>query len=108
MEVIPPRWEKLAFPCTRPMTSWLIDLKERGQQLGDWTNDPIYIPKVVGLSKLFNLQSTCTPLGWALAFCTFFIYKTLINRHSAVSGLMELAPVAFWKENLVCDSKRSR
>ena len=107
MEVIPPRWEKLAFPCTRPMTSWLIDLKERGQQLGDWTNDPINIPKVVGLSKLFNLQSTnAARLG--PCFLHVFHLQTLINRQSAVSGLMGLAPVALWKENLVCDSNRSR
>jgi len=62
MEVIPPRWQKLAFPSTRPLTSWIVNLKERCTQLDDWTNDPSNFPKVVDLSKLFNPQSFLTAI----------------------------------------------
>merc|ERR1712054_602787 len=54
MEKIPPRWMKLAFPSSRPLQLWLSNLKERCVQLEDWTADPVNIPKVVDVSKVFT------------------------------------------------------
>lgn len=62
MGQISPSWQKRAFPSTRPLDSWLANLKQRCQQLEDWTNDPISIPKVVDISRLFNPQSFLTAI----------------------------------------------
>ena len=39
------RWVKLGFASTRPLKSWRVNLQERYQQLDDWINDPLNIPK---------------------------------------------------------------
>ena len=62
LEQIPPRWQKVAFPSTRGLVSWLHNLKERCAQLDEWVSDPVRIPKVVDLSKLFNPQSFLTAI----------------------------------------------
>ncbi|CBZ52391.1 hypothetical protein NCLIV_021800 [Neospora caninum Liverpool] len=62
LDRVPPTWTKLAFPSTRPLGSWLSNLKERIEQLQEWTKDPLTIPKVVDLSKLFNPQSFLTAI----------------------------------------------
>jgi dynein heavy chain len=62
MEQIPPKWTKYGFPSTRPLMSWLLNLKERCEQLNDWVADPLNIPKVVDISKLFNPQSFLTAI----------------------------------------------
>jgi len=61
-EKIPERWEKYGFASTRPLLSWLTNLKERCEQLNDWVADPLNIPKVVDVSKLFNPQSFLTAI----------------------------------------------
>merc|ERR1719271_1907102 len=53
---------KYSFPSTRPLASWLRNLKERFEQLSDWTNDPLNIPKVADVSKFFNPQSFLTAI----------------------------------------------
>merc|ERR1719482_2362723 len=60
MEKIPPYWSKLAFPSTRPLATWITNLADRCAQLDEWCNDPVVIPKVVDVSKLFNPQSYLT------------------------------------------------
>merc|ERR1719460_2097404 len=62
MEKIPTWWGKLGFPSTRPLASWLGNLKERCGQLDEWCDDPIVIPKVVDIAKLFNPQSYLTAI----------------------------------------------
>jgi dynein heavy chain len=62
MEQIPTWWGKLGFPSTRPLASWLGNLKERCGQLDEWCADPITIPKVVDIAKLFNPQSYLTAI----------------------------------------------
>jgi len=62
METIPPNWMKYSFPTTRPLQAWLINLKERCEQLNDWINDPLNIPKVVDISKFFNPMSFLTAI----------------------------------------------
>mmetsp|Transcript_19127 Transcript_19127/g.41245 ORF Transcript_19127/g.41245 Transcript_19127/m.41245 type:complete len:558 (-) Transcript_19127:449-2122(-) len=61
-EKIPPRWQKLAFPSTRPLASWLVNLKERVEQVLDWSADPLTLPKVTEISRLFNPQSFLTAI----------------------------------------------
>jgi dynein heavy chain len=60
-EKLPMWWVKLGFPSTRPLRSWRLNLQERCVQLDDWVNDPLNIPKVVDVSKLFNPQSFLRP-----------------------------------------------
>ncbi|PHJ22964.1 dynein heavy chain family protein [Cystoisospora suis] len=62
LDRVPPTWTKLAFPSTRPLASWLSNLKERVEHLQEWTREPTSIPKVVDLSKLFNPQSFLTAI----------------------------------------------
>jgi dynein heavy chain len=62
LEKIPPKWMHLGFPTTRALASWLSNLKERCEQLNDWINDPLNIPKVVDVSRFFNPQSFLTAI----------------------------------------------
>jgi len=59
---IAPRWMKLGFPTTRNLANWLANLKERCEQLSDWIADPLNIPKVVDISRLFNPCSFLTAI----------------------------------------------
>ncbi|CAK0818714.1 unnamed protein product [Prorocentrum cordatum] len=62
LEKLPTWWVKLGFPSTRPLKSWRVNLQDRCVQLEDWTNDPLTIPKVVDIAKLFNPQSFLTAI----------------------------------------------
>eukprot|EP00931_Biecheleriopsis_adriatica_P003888 TRINITY_DN10563_c0_g2_i1.p1 TRINITY_DN10563_c0_g2~~TRINITY_DN10563_c0_g2_i1.p1 ORF type:complete len:2985 (-),score=661.93 TRINITY_DN10563_c0_g2_i1:306-8801(-) len=62
LETLPNWWVKLGFPSTRPLRSWLVNLKDRCAQLEDWIADPLNIPKVLDVSKLFNPQSFLTAI----------------------------------------------
>ncbi|CAK0903564.1 unnamed protein product [Prorocentrum cordatum] len=62
LEKLPTWWMKLGFPSTRPLKSWRVNLQDRCVQLEDWTNDPLTIPKVVDIAKLFNPQSFLTAI----------------------------------------------
>lgn len=62
MEKLPMWWVKLGFASTRTLTSWLLNLKERVVQLDEWIGDPLNIPKVVDIAKLFNAQSFLTAI----------------------------------------------
>merc|ERR1719343_830801 len=61
-EKLPYWWVKLGFPSTRPLKSWRVNLQDRCVQLDDWINDPLNIPKVVDISRLFNPQSFLTAI----------------------------------------------
>merc|ERR1719420_704899 len=61
-EKLPKWWVKLGFASTRPLRSWRMNLQERCVQLDDWINDPLNIPKVVDIAKLFNPQSFLTAI----------------------------------------------
>ncbi|CAE8597984.1 unnamed protein product [Polarella glacialis] len=61
-EKLPMWWVKLGFASTRPLKSWRASLQDRYQQLDDWVNDPLNIPKVVDISRLFNPQSFLTAI----------------------------------------------
>jgi len=62
VEKLPMWWVKLGFASTRPLKSWRINLQDRCAQLDDWINDPLNIPKVVDISRLFNPQSFLTAI----------------------------------------------
>jgi len=61
-EKLPMWWVKLGFASTRPLRSWRVNLQDRCLQLDDWINDPLNIPKVVDISRLFNPQSFLTAI----------------------------------------------
>merc|ERR1719221_954242 len=61
-EKLPMWWVKLGFASTRPLKSWRVNLQDRCGQLDDWINDPLNIPKVVDISRLFNPQSFLTAI----------------------------------------------
>jgi len=61
-ERLPMWWVKLGFPSTRSLRSWRVNLQDRCVQLDDWINDPLNIPKVTDISKLFNPQSFLTAI----------------------------------------------
>jgi len=61
-EKLPMWWVKLGFASTRPLRSWRANLQDRCVQLDDWINDPLNIPKVVDISRLFNPQSFLTAI----------------------------------------------
>jgi dynein heavy chain len=54
---VPPIWAKYGFTSQRGLGSWLDNLKARLDQLNLWKDDPINIPKVTFLNRLFNPQS---------------------------------------------------
>merc|ERR1719277_1726536 len=61
-EKLPTWWVKLGFASTRPLRSWRVNLQDRCVQLDEWINDPLNIPKVVDIAKLFNPQSFLTAI----------------------------------------------
>ena len=72
-DAVPPSWEKKAWPSMRLLSSWLLNLAQRCQQLSDWTSD-MQLPPVIWLSGLFNpssfltavMQTTARRNDWAL------------------------------------------
>merc|ERR1712137_883913 len=62
LEKIPEKWAKYAFASTRPLESWIANLKDRSDQLTEWINDPLNIPRIVDIAKLFNPQSFLTAI----------------------------------------------
>ena len=57
---IPEKWAKLAFPSSRGLSSWLLNLKHRLDQLNVFRDDPSTQMKVVFLNRLKNPQSFLT------------------------------------------------
>jgi len=58
----PPLWSKVAWPSKRPLATWLFDLNKRLQQLDEWQQNPMEIPKVTWLSGLITPQSFLTAI----------------------------------------------
>jgi len=61
-EKLPMWWVKLGFASTRPLRSWRYNLQDRCVQLDDWIAEPLSIPKVTDISKLFNAASFLTAI----------------------------------------------
>jgi len=62
LDKVPVAWAKLAWPSQRPLSSWRHNLQMRVQQLSDWTNNPMDVPKVTWISGLINPQSFLTAI----------------------------------------------
>mmetsp|Transcript_22422 Transcript_22422/g.30704 ORF Transcript_22422/g.30704 Transcript_22422/m.30704 type:complete len:1916 (+) Transcript_22422:3-5750(+) len=60
LDRVPTRWEGLAYPSMRSLSSWLTDLQSRVNQLNDWVGNPLDTPMVTWISGLFNPQSFLT------------------------------------------------
>lgn len=54
---VPAPWAKVSFVSQRNLGSWLDNLKARLDQLNAWKDDPVNIPKVTFLNRLFNPES---------------------------------------------------
>jgi len=57
MNRVPAPWTKVSFTSQRGLGSWLDNLKARLDQLNAWKDDPVNIPKVTFLNRLFNPES---------------------------------------------------
>merc|ERR1719199_792228 len=55
-------WAKRGFPTVRGLESWVVNLKQRCEQLDGLVGDPIKIPNVTDISRLFNPQSFLTAI----------------------------------------------
>merc|ERR1712070_472938 len=62
LDRVPPTWNKNAWPSKRGLTSWLANLLQRLQQLEEWTQNPMEIPKVTWLAGLIIPQSFLTAI----------------------------------------------
>ena len=59
---VPIQWILLAYPSKRGLQNWLDNLFKRIDQLNLFRDDPLNIPKVVMISRLFNPQSFLTAI----------------------------------------------
>jgi dynein heavy chain len=59
---VPAPWAKLSFQSTRGLASWLDNLRARLDQLNLWKDDPLKVPHVTFLNRLFNPQSFLTAI----------------------------------------------
>merc|ERR1719240_1850582 len=67
MDSIPATWAKRAWPSRRGLVSWLSNFTLRLNQLDEWQNNPMEIPKVTWLSGLVNPQSFLTAINQVAA-----------------------------------------
>ncbi|XP_067457869.1 dynein axonemal heavy chain 11 isoform X1 [Thunnus thynnus] len=63
---VPDSWSRLAYPSTKTLAQWFIDLMCSCRELDSWTQDFV-LPAVVWLSGLFNLQSFLTAVLQSIA-----------------------------------------
>lgn len=59
-ERVPVTWTELAYPSCRSLTSWLVNLQCRVEQLSSWKDEPTTVPKITNIARLFNPQSFLT------------------------------------------------
>jgi len=67
LDVLPASWTKVSWPSRKPLSVWLINFHNRLQQLEDWSNNPVDIPKCTYLSYLVNPQSFLTAVNQVAA-----------------------------------------
>ncbi|KAM7420607.1 hypothetical protein PAMA_015032 [Pampus argenteus] len=63
---VPHSWARLAYPSTKSLAQWFIDLMCSCRELDSWTQDFV-LPAVVWLSGLFNPQSFLTAVLQSIA-----------------------------------------
>lgn len=59
---VPANWEKNAYPSKKPLSSWFDDMILRCDQLKEWTEENIEIPKSIWISGFFNPMSFLTAI----------------------------------------------
>ncbi len=59
-DAVPEAWQRISYPSQRPLGSWLANLQQRAQQLGEWLELPERTPACTWLSGFFNPQSFLT------------------------------------------------
>lgn len=63
LDTLPAPWSKLASPSLRSLSSWKTGiLKKQKEQLENWINNPMEIPRTTWISGLFNPQSFLTAI----------------------------------------------
>jgi dynein heavy chain len=62
LKEVPTSWANLAYPSLRGLDGWMINLRNRLDQIDAWLEDPISIPKVVNIALFFNPQSFLTAI----------------------------------------------
>ena len=62
IDKVPPNWQKLAYPSTRGLASWLSNLQQRMDQLNIFKDEPTFIMKVTNISRFFNPSSFLTAI----------------------------------------------
>jgi len=67
LDGIPGTWAKRAWPSKRGLSSWLANFALRLNQIDEWQNNPMEIPKVTWLSGLVNPQSFLTAINQVAA-----------------------------------------
>lgn len=61
INVVPTFWEKYAYASKKPLLDWFQDMRERYQQLVNWS-EFLETPPVVWISALFNPMSYLTAI----------------------------------------------
>jgi dynein heavy chain len=62
MDQVPETWAKKAWPSRRGLSSWLSNFGFRLQQLDQWQNNPLDIPRTTWISGFVNPQSFLTAI----------------------------------------------
>ncbi|XP_051576917.1 dynein axonemal heavy chain 11 [Myxocyprinus asiaticus] len=63
---VPESWSRLAYPSTKTLALWFIDVLAQCRELDTWTQDFV-IPAVVWISGLFSPQSFLTAIMQSIA-----------------------------------------
>lgn len=61
LNIVPTFWEKAAYASKKPLLDWFTDMRERHQQLVNWS-EALETPVVVWISALFNPMSYLTAI----------------------------------------------
>jgi len=59
---VPQVWADLAWPSVRRLDMWITDLARRVEQLNEWRDNPMEIPRVTWISGFINPQSFLTAI----------------------------------------------
>jgi len=61
LNIVPTFWEKYAYASKKPLLDWFQDMRERQQQLVEWS-EALETPAVLWISALFNPMSYLTAI----------------------------------------------
>ena len=91
LDRVPASWTKLAYPSKRGLALWLINLLKRIEQLSNWKDDPMNIPKITYVSRLFNPQSFLTAIKQVIGGANHWeLNKIMISTEIVKKSVEEL------------------